>query len=57
MFMKSIAWGMGFMNKDFSGPVCIDADDNDDELLHYETDIIAVSEDDLEFLAGKLSHF
>ena len=45
------------MNKDCSGPVCIDTDDNDNELLDYETDIIADSEDDLEFLAGKLSHF
>lgn len=57
MLMKPIAWGMGFMNTDCNGSVFSDADDIDDELFGYETDIIADSEDDLEYLAGELSHF
>lgn len=55
--MKPIAWGMGFMNTDCNGSVFSDADDIDDELFGYETDIIADSEDDLEYLAGELSPF
>ena len=57
MLMKPTAWGMGFMNTDCNGSVFSDADDIDDELFGYETDIIADSEDDLEYLAGELSHF
>lgn len=38
------------MNTDCNESVFIAADDNDDKLLGYERDIIADSEDDLEFL-------
>jgi len=51
--MKPIAWGMGLMNSDCNGSDFSDAGDMDDELFGYETDIIADSEDDLEYYAGK----